>query len=141
MSVRQLVASTSSLHISIATARDRRVYLRSVDGLRTAAASPKQPPANLEPFLSDEDLEGRRLERVLGWALLFVTMFAVAMPLYWCASRPVRTTPRAYFDEGAVERGRSAVRELGERGLQLGALAPVRELPRHRRRRRLDDHR
>ena len=32
---------------------------------------------------TDDDLEGRRLERVLGWALIFAAVFAVALLVYW----------------------------------------------------------
>ena len=50
-----------------------------------AVLSPKRAddettPANLTPFLADEDLESRRLERVQGWALLFAAVVAVALP-------------------------------------------------------------
>jgi mono/diheme cytochrome c family protein len=40
-------------------------------------------PANLTKFLEDEDLEGRRLERVLGWSLLFVLVIAISLPVYF----------------------------------------------------------
>ena len=53
-----------------------------------AVLSPKREaqetlPANLTEFYPDEELEGRRLERVQGWALLFAAVVAVALPLYW----------------------------------------------------------
>ncbi len=62
-------------------------------------------PANLEVFMGDEELEGPRLERVLGWALFFFAIFAVTLPLYWLheASRGKGTV--AYFEENAIERG------------------------------------
>ena len=44
--------------------------------------APDKTPANETRFLSDDDLEGRRLERVLGWSLMFVTLFAVVMLVY-----------------------------------------------------------
>jgi len=37
-------------------------------------------PPNQAEFLPDEDLEGRRLERVLGWSLIFVMIVAVSLP-------------------------------------------------------------
>ncbi|MCJ7671353.1 MAG: c-type cytochrome [Acidimicrobiia bacterium] len=40
-------------------------------------------PANLTKFLEDDDLEGRRLERVLGWSLLFVLVVAISLPVYF----------------------------------------------------------
>ena len=100
----------------------------------------EKTPANETRFLSDDDLEGRRLERVLGWSLVFVTMFAVVMLVYLVREPSRQDAVRStYFENGSVERGRGVVRELGERGLQPGALAAVRELPRQRRRRRFDD--
>lgn len=43
---------------------------------------PKKPQ-NLEPFLNDEELEGRKLERVLGLSLIAVLIMAVSIPLYF----------------------------------------------------------
>ncbi len=62
-------------------------------------------PANLDPFLDDEALEGPHLERVLGWALFFFAIFAVTLPLYWLreASRGKATV--SYFEENAIKRG------------------------------------
>ena len=65
----------------------------------------EKPPANLTPFLPDEDLEGRRLERVQGWALLFAAVIAVALPLYWLHEPSRQNESDTYFDKNAVERG------------------------------------
>jgi mono/diheme cytochrome c family protein len=69
----------------------------------------KQPeakqPENLTPFLPDEDLEGRRLERVLGWALLFAAVVAVALPLYWLHEPSRQRESKNYFNNGSVKRG------------------------------------
>jgi mono/diheme cytochrome c family protein len=43
----------------------------------------EKSPANLTPFVDDDTLEGRRLERVQGWALMFAAIVAVALPVYW----------------------------------------------------------
>lgn len=68
-------------------------------------AEEPRAPSNLEPFLPDEDLEGRRLDRVLGWALICAAVFAVALPLYWLRE-PVRQDESIdYFDENEIERG------------------------------------
>jgi mono/diheme cytochrome c family protein len=80
----------------------------------------KQPeakrPENLEPFLDDEDLEGRRLERVLGWALLFAAITAVALPLYWLREPDREHSSEEYFDEGAIERGQTLFAAPGQPG-------------------------
>jgi len=72
---------------------------------RRARSEGERTPANRTPFLEDEDLEGRRLERVLGWSLLFAGIVAVALPLYWLREPTRQDESIDYFDEGAVERG------------------------------------
>ena len=66
------------------------------------ARSEEKTPANLTPFLEDEDLESRRLERVLGWALIFAAAFAVALPLYWLREPTRQTQANSYFDKNSV---------------------------------------
>lgn len=75
-----------------------------------AVLSPKRAPeetlpANLTEFYPDEELEGRRLERVQGWALLFAAVVAVALPLYWLHEPSRQSEAVNYFDENAAERG------------------------------------
>jgi len=75
-----------------------------------AVLSPKRAsqdiePANLTPFLGDEDLESRRLERVQGWALLFAAVVAVALPLYWLHEPSRQKEASTYFTDNAAERG------------------------------------
>jgi len=62
-------------------------------------------PANLRPFLADEDLENRRLERVLGWALFFAAIVAISLPIYWLREPTRQAESAGYFDEGKVARG------------------------------------
>jgi mono/diheme cytochrome c family protein len=69
--------------------------------------SPEKAPPNQVRFLSDDDLEGRRLERVLGWSLMFVTIFAVVMLVYLVREPARQDESIDYFDEGAVARGRT----------------------------------
>jgi len=75
-----------------------------------AVLSPKREPdenvpANLQEFYPDEELEGRRLERVQGWALLFAAVVAVALPLYWLHEPFRQKEATNYFDKNAAERG------------------------------------
>jgi mono/diheme cytochrome c family protein len=60
---------------------------------------------NLTPFLDDEELEGRHLERVLRWALLFSTIVAVVLPLYWLLEPGRQDAEAEGFEERAIERG------------------------------------
>ena len=69
-------------------------------------ASQEIEPANLTPFLPDEDLESRRLERVQGWALLFAAIVAIALPLYWLREPSRQRESVNYFDKNSVERGK-----------------------------------
>lgn len=62
-------------------------------------------PQNLAVFHDDETLEGRHLERVLGWTLVFAAIIAVALPVYWLREPNRQHESVHYFDEGAVNRG------------------------------------
>ncbi len=61
--------------------------------------------ANLVPFLEDDDLEGPRLERVLGWALFFLAVLALAYPLYWLRETAREKASVKYFSENSIGRG------------------------------------
>lgn len=65
----------------------------------------EKPAPNLTPFLADDDLETRRLERVLGWALVFSAVLAVSYGVYWLREPTRQAGSQTYFDEGAIERG------------------------------------
>jgi mono/diheme cytochrome c family protein len=60
---------------------------------------------NVVPFLRDEDLEGRRLERVQGWALIFAAVIAIALPIYWLREPTRQSQSASYFDRNSVNRG------------------------------------
>ena len=65
----------------------------------------EKPAANLVPFLGDDELEGPRLERVLGWALFFLAVLALAYPLYWLRETARQKASVKYFDKNSIERG------------------------------------
>jgi mono/diheme cytochrome c family protein len=68
--------------------------------------TPKEKsPQNLTPFYDDTELEGSHLERVLRWALLFSTIVAVVLPLYWVLEPNRQTAEAEGFEERAIERG------------------------------------
>lgn len=62
-------------------------------------------PENLTPYLDDEGLEGPRLERALGWSLIFVMIVALALPLYFLFEPNRQESHAEFFDEQAAERG------------------------------------
>jgi mono/diheme cytochrome c family protein len=79
--------------------------IKTILSPRSQREDGNKSPANLTPFLPDEDLEGRRLERVQGWALIFAAVVAVSLPIYWLRE-PTRSEQSVnYFDRNAVARG------------------------------------
>jgi hypothetical protein len=65
----------------------------------------EKPAQNVTPFLDDQELEGSHLERVLRWALLFSTIVAVVLPLYWVLEPERQEAEATGFEHRAVERG------------------------------------
>ncbi len=78
------------------------VVLWRVLSLRKSA---EPTPANLEPYLDDNDLENRRLERALGWSLVFVLIVALALPVYFLVEPSRQVKAQEGFQERSVERG------------------------------------
>jgi mono/diheme cytochrome c family protein len=72
---------------------------------KRAAKEGERTPANQTPFLEDEDLETKRLERVQGWALIFAAVVAVALPIYWLREPTRQDQSTTYFDQNSVDRG------------------------------------
>jgi len=62
-------------------------------------------PENLTPYLDDEGLEGPRLERALGWSLIFVMIVALALPVYFLFEPTRQESHTKFFDEQSAERG------------------------------------
>jgi mono/diheme cytochrome c family protein len=62
-------------------------------------------PANLEEFYPDEVLEGRKLERVLGWALVMTIIVAVSLPLYFLLEPDRQSSADEDFLDRSIERG------------------------------------
>jgi mono/diheme cytochrome c family protein len=55
--------------------------------------------ANRKPYLPDEELEGKKLDKSLTWSLLLLIVIGVGLPLYWL-NEPSR---QADADEGTAE--------------------------------------
>lgn len=70
-----------------------------------ARRNPEPEPANKAAFLPDEELEGRRLERVLGWSLVFVLIVAFALPVYFLVEPERQVRAEDAFLERSIERG------------------------------------
>jgi mono/diheme cytochrome c family protein len=65
----------------------------------------RRAPQNLTPYLRDEDLEGRRLERALGWSLIFALVLAIALPVYFIVEPTRESAAQDAFHAASVARG------------------------------------
>jgi mono/diheme cytochrome c family protein len=61
---------------------------------------------NRKPYLDDDALEGPRLERALGWALVLLVIAAIGPLVYWLNEPSRQAGAVQEFDRKAVERGR-----------------------------------
>jgi mono/diheme cytochrome c family protein len=62
-------------------------------------------PSNLTKFFSDDDLEGPRLERVLGWSLIFVAASVLALLVYYVVEPVREVAAKDQFQEESIARG------------------------------------
>lgn len=65
----------------------------------------EKPAPNLTPFYDDDVLEDTHLTKVLRWALLFSTIIAIVLPLYWLLEPSRQDEETKGFEHRAVERG------------------------------------
>ena len=80
--------------------------------------APDIPPA-MQPGPSDGDLEKSRLEKLQGWSLAFVALFAVMLPLVWL-KEPANNQSQAEAQfQQSIERGAQSVQLFSEEN-QLG---------------------
>jgi mono/diheme cytochrome c family protein len=61
--------------------------------------------ANRKQYLDDDQLEGPRLDRVLRWGLISLSIVGVGLPLYWLAEPGRQSGAVTNFDEQFVSRG------------------------------------
>jgi mono/diheme cytochrome c family protein len=64
------------------------------------------PPANLTPYYDDATMEGPKLERFLGAAVIFSAILAAALPAYWLLEPSRQTKMNKDFLKASIERGR-----------------------------------
>jgi len=80
------------------------VFLNARRG-RAEVGSEIELAANRKPYLSDDELETKKLDRTLGAGLLLLVVIGVALPLYWL-NEPTRQVEAAEeFQRIFVERG------------------------------------
>jgi mono/diheme cytochrome c family protein len=66
---------------------------------RDEVGSEVELAANRKPYLPDEELEGKKLDKALTWSLLLLIVTGVGLPLYWL-NEPSR---QADAEEGTAE--------------------------------------
>ena len=64
-----------------------------------------KPAPNQSPYFEDDVLEGPKLERVLGGALVFSAVIAASLPIYWLLEPGRQVKMVAAFNERSVKRG------------------------------------
>lgn len=69
-------------------------------------------PPNLEPFKTDDELENRRLDKVLSVAVILSVALAISLPVYWFGERARQESFVDQFDEEALHRGEEHVVEF-----------------------------
>jgi len=80
--------------------------------------APDIPPA-MQPGPSDGDLEKSRLEKLQGWSVAFVVLFAVLLPLVWLKEPGNNESQTKSLLEQSIERGAQTVQLFSEEN-QLG---------------------
>ena len=61
------------------------LFIRNSFQARPELGSEIELAANKKPYLSDEELEGKKLDYSLGFALVVLGILALALPFYWLA--------------------------------------------------------
>jgi mono/diheme cytochrome c family protein len=72
--------------------------------------------ANRKPYFDDEEMEGKRLDSVLRWALLSLTIIAVGLPVYWLAEPGRQSGAIANFKKTFANRGEALSLPTAEGG-------------------------
>jgi cytochrome c553 len=72
---------------------------------------------NRKPYLSDEELEGKKLDRALTWGLLTLVVIAVGLPVYWVMEPGRAKNEAQHFDSRFVEAGKKMFDTTANGGL------------------------
>ncbi|MDJ0962090.1 MAG: cytochrome c [Acidimicrobiia bacterium] len=80
------------------------VYL-FVASRRSVTPAPEETAKNLQPYMSDDELENNRLTRVLGAAVVAAAVLAIALPVYYWGEADRQAEAAEAFHEKDVEEG------------------------------------
>lgn len=89
------------------------LFIRNIRQAKPELGSEIELAANRKPYLSDEELEGTKLDKSLTFALVNLAILAVALPLYWLAE-PGR-------QDGAIDAYNASFESRGEGTYAEGA--------------------
>ena len=78
----------------------------------SSATTPEETPKNLQPYLSDDELENTRLTRVLGAAVVSAAVLAVSLPVYYINESHRQVAAAEEFHHKDVEEGHKWFTEL-----------------------------
>jgi mono/diheme cytochrome c family protein len=76
-----------------------------------ARRSPNRPGSEIElapnrkPYLTDEELEGPKLDRALTWGLILLGFIALFLPIYWLREPSRQAHALHGFDKRSIQRG------------------------------------
>jgi mono/diheme cytochrome c family protein len=77
------------------------------------------PPANLTAYYDDPTLEGPKLERFLGAAVLFSAVLAASLPVYWLLEPNRQSGMDSDFLADSVERGKERFARVAVPGSEI----------------------
>jgi mono/diheme cytochrome c family protein len=72
---------------------------------RAEVGSELELAANRKPYIDDEELETKKLDRTLGLGLVVLAVIGITLPLYWLAEPGRQTDAVGMFDKEFVARG------------------------------------
>lgn len=72
---------------------------------RAEVGSEIELAANRKPYMDDEELETKKLDRTLGLGLVALGVIALALPLYWLAEPGRQDDMVQHFEDVAISRG------------------------------------
>ena len=81
------------------------VYIFTTTHRTSEPGSEIELAPNRRPYLSDDALEGPRLDKALIWAMVLLGIVAVGLPLYWLHEPSRQAGAVNGFDKRAVGRG------------------------------------